>query len=265
MPELPEVETVKNDLKQSLIGEKIKNIEIFYPKLIEKGDVNLLKGHEIQNIKRRGKWLIFIIDNLFCLVHLRMEGKFFYQKDLLEPPKYTLAKWSFLSENCLFYTDFRKFGKMQILESLENSVISCLGVEPFSPELNEKYLAEKFAKSQKTIKALLLDQEIIAGIGNIYADEILFQSHINPQTKAKTLKTCDLSLLISKIQTILKQAINEHGTSIRSFSSLGQTGNFQNFLKIKRKKGQLCEYCKHEILTTKISGRMTYFCPNCQK
>ena len=178
MPELPEVETVRQVLKTHVLKRKIENINVLYTKVFENIDVKLvndyLKGQTINDVTRYGKWLIFCLDNYYMLSHLRMEGKYFYEVH----DKHDIVIFN-LDKGTLVYNDVRKFGRMYLLKLDElysdKSPLKKLGKEPFSKDLTLEYLKEKYKNSNKYIKTSLLDQTIIVGIGNIYADEILFK------------------------------------------------------------------------------------------
>lgn len=268
MPELPEVETVKETLKKKLLHEHILNIQILYDGIIAT-NIDEFKekiiNQEIIDINRIGKFLIMELNNYNLVIHLRMEGKFYikdFNDSILkhEHVIFTLDHYS------LRYHDTRKFGKMYLIN--KDELLSCypinkLGLEPWNNELNISYLKDKLNKNI-AIKTLLLDQSIICGIGNIYADEILFLSHINPLKKGYELNDKDCLNIINNTKTILEEAIKLGGTTIRSYtSSLGVTGRFQNKLMVHTK--EICPICKTNILKIKVNGRGTYYCPNCQK
>lgn len=272
MPELPEVETVRNTLKRRVLYKKIKEIQILYPPMIS-GDAKefqkILQGRKIIDIKRRGKWLLFDLQDYYLLSHLRMEGKYFLKnkKDPLEKHEHVI--FTFEDDTEMRYHDTRKFGRMILTskEKLEQvEAISKLGIEPISDNLTKEYLYQKFQKKTLPVKTLLLDQTIISGLGNIYANEVLFDANINPFKKGKdmTLEECEKIKKSSK--KIIEKAIEEGGTTIRSYtSSLGVTGRFQNQLMVHKREKQPCIKCGTKILNEKIGGRSTYYCSKCQK
>ncbi len=273
MPELPEVETVKETLKTRVINKKIKDVVINYDNIIEfpsvEKFVKQIVKQTIIDVKRRGKWLMFELDDYYLLSHLRMEGKFNLKKDNDQINKHEHVIFKFTNGQELRYHDTRKFGKMHLIKKDEvynQKPLNELGLEPFDPNLTTKYLKEKFKKKTLPIKTVLLDQSIIVGIGNIYADEILFLSKINPLKKASLLTIDDCNLIIKNTQKVLKQAIIDGGTTIRSYtSSEGVHGRFQQNLLVHTKEGEECLNCGHLIVKIKVSGRGTYYCPNCQK
>ena len=273
MPELPEVETVVRGLREKVVGRIIKKVNIYYDNIIEYPDVcsfqEKIKNQKINEINRYGKWIIFVLDNYYLLSHLRMEGKYF-----LRPKGATLEKHehvSFVLDNDieLRYMDVRKFGKMQLIEKENINKIGPfleMGLEPWDKNLNTLYLKEKFLRKKLPIKSCLLDQRIIVGIGNIYADEILFLSKINPLKEANSLSLEELERIIDNTKLVLEKAIEKGGTTIRSYTSLnGIHGLFQQELYVHSKEGQKCLICGSDILKIKVGGRGTYYCPKCQK
>ncbi len=274
MPELPEVETVKNTLKKRLIGKKITNVKIYYDNIIEYPDVKEFKekivGKVIKDMDRYGKWLIFILDDdYYLLSHLRMEGKYFFKKEEEELLKHEHVVFTLDNEIELRYHDVRKFGKMLLLKKNELDKIGPfinLGYEPWDKRLDVNYLKEKYQKKNLPIKSVLLDQSIITGIGNIYADEILFLSKINPIKEAKKLDDKELENIIIYTKQILEEAIKQGGSTIRSYSSVdGVHGLFQQNLLVHTREGEKCKNCNEKIVKIKVGGRGTYYCPKCQK
>lgn len=273
MPELPEVETVKRNLKQRLIGRKILEVKINYDNIIEypkkEEFIKQLTNEIIIDIERRGKWLIFVLNNYYLLSHLRMEGKFNFRKQNNEvlPHEHII----FLLDNNieLRYQDVRKFGKMLLIPKDKiNDIgpLKLLGYEPWEEKLTVDYLKTKYCNKSTKIKISLLDQSIIAGIGNIYADEILFLSKISPMKKVCKLKDEELKRIIINTRKILEEAIKEHGSTIRSYTSVdGVHGSFQNKLLVHTKENKPCPVCQTKIIKTKVGQRGTYYCPNCQK
>ena len=271
MPELPEVETVKNGLKEKVLNQKITNCKVLYSGIIAYPDKeNFIKeiiGKTINDIKRRGKFLMFELDEYYLISHLRMEGKYFIKNPSETLSKHDHVVFTLNKEKELRYNDTRKFGKMYLVkkDELENTPISKLGLEPWDKELTPKYLKEKLNK-KKAIKTLLLDQSIIVGIGNIYADEILFLSKINPETQGCNLTNKNLQDIIDNTRITLEKAIASGGTTIHSYTSVdGIHGRFQQELLVHNKKGEPCPKCQTEILKIVVNGRGTYYCPKCQK
>ena len=268
MPELPEVETVKNVLKKNLIGLKIKKVEVLYPEMI-KTDIDEFKKNLIEeefiDIKRYGKWLVFETTNYYLVSHLRMEGKYYYSSEYNQD-KHEHVIFYLSNGYYLRYKDVRKFGVMFLVNKdklFTDTPLKNLGYEPFDSNLNINYLKDKFKNKKNPIKTVLLDQEIISGLGNIYVDEVLFKSRINPFKKANLLSDLEIEKIIINSKEILTEAIKLGGTTIRSYtSSLGVTGSYQDKLLVHTKK--ICSICKSNIKVSKINGRSTYYCPKCQ-
>ena len=268
MPELPEVETVKNVLKKSILGKTIKKVDIRYNNIIET-DLNEFKKNIINqkfiDIKRLGKYLIFELDNYYLVSHLRMEGKYFIKDktDKIEKHEHVIF---YLDDITLRYHDTRKFGRMYLVDKdklYTDTPLSHIGKEP--NELTVDYLLDKLNRN-KPIKTLLLDQDIIAGIGNIYADEICFFCKIHPKTLGNKLNKKDIDNIIKYNNEILNKAIENGGTTIRSYtSSLGVIGHNQDYLMVHNRAKEKCKICNSIIVKTTVGGRGTYYCPKCQK
>lgn len=272
MPEIAEVETVRNTLKRQILNKKIKSVNIYYSKMIE-SDINSFEhdliGKSFIDIKRRGKWLIFETEDRYLLSHLRMEGKFFL-KNINEPKgKHEHVTIIFQDDTTLRYEDTRKFGRMNLIkkEELENTEsIKKQGLEPGDKNLTSTYLLEKFKNKRLPIKSVLLDQTIISGLGNIYVNEVMFYAKINPLREAKSITESECELICNGSDEIIREAIKMGGTTIKSYtSSLGVTGRFQANLKVHKKEGDPCTICGNPIKNIKIGGRSTYFCEHCQK
>ena len=271
MPELPEVETVRQGLIKKVKGRKILSCKVRWDGIIAYPDTNTfikeIKNQKINDIERRGKFLLFVLDNYYLISHLRMEGKYFI-KEMDEPlSKHDHVIFSLDNKKYLRYNDTRKFGKMYLVkkDELNKSPLAKLGKEPWDKDLDVTYLKAKLNK-KKAIKTLLLDQSIITGIGNIYADEILFLSKINPETNGSDLTNKDLKNIIENTRTVLAKAIEKGGTTIHTYTSVdGITGLFQQELLVHGKKDELCPRCKGKIIKTIVNTRGTYYCPKCQK
>ena len=273
MPELPEVETVKETLKLKLIGKKIKDVKIYYDGIIAYPEIKefskQIKNLPIKDINRRGKWLMFDLDKYYLLSHLRMEGKYFFKTKGDKLDNHEHVVFSLDSNEELRYRDTRKFGKMYLIKKEDiNNVgpIKDLGLEPWDTNLTKEYLKDKYKTKKLPIKTVLLDQIIIVGIGNIYADEILFLSKLNPLIKCCDLKDDDLENIIKYTKEVLEKAIKLGGTTIRTYTSVdGVHGRFQNELLIHGKDKGICPNCGQAIKKIRVGGRGTYYCSNCQK
>lgn len=272
MPEIAEVETVRNTLKKRILNKKIKDVNIIYNKMLENSESefkNILINNEFIDILRNGKWLIFELKDHYLLSHLRMEGKYFLKKsnDNLEKHEHIIITFS--DNTDLRYHDTRKFGRMKIVKKgdlLETEEIKKQGIEPIHDSLTKEYLYDKFKNKKIPMKTILLDQTIISGLGNIYADEVLYAAKINPLKEARNLTLDDCENIVKESRRIINKAIKEGGTTIKSYtSSLGVIGNYQNFLKVHTKEGSVCENCGGKIQKIKVGGRSTYYCVICQK
>lgn len=272
MPELPEVETIKRQLQRKIKGKTIKAVEIRLAKMV-KVDKNFFKkniiGAKIKNIWRRAKLLIFELTNSYrILIHLKMSGQLIYQG---EAGKHTHLIYYFSDGARLIHNDLRQFGyvklvaKEQLKELLEKK--ENYGPEPlakeFTLEVFEKLL-KKYPK--KKIKPLLMDQTFLAGIGNLYADEILFAAGVLPLRSVGKLKPQETKKIYQNIIHILKLAIKHRGTSADLYvDTEGKPGNFVSLLKVYGREGKKCFRCGGRIKRIKINGRSAHFCPRCQK
>lgn len=273
MPELPEVETVRRTLLKKVLHKRIKEVEVYYPNIVVIPEVSnfqdKLINQEIINIDRKGKWLLFELTDYYLLSHLRMEGKYNLKNINEDIEKHEHVNFIFDDDTCLRYKDTRKFGKMYLYtkdEVFKNKPLNELGLEPWDIELTVEYLKNKYVNKKLPIKTVILDQSIITGIGNIYADEILFLSNINPLMKASELMDDKLEKIITNTKKVLEEAIEQGGTTIRSYeSSEGVHGRFQQNLLVHNQAGNKCKVCDSEIIKIQVNGRGTYYCPTCQK
>jgi len=283
MPELPEVEVTKRALEKRLLSKKIIKVLIKNDNLRYKVNSRLknLKGFFIQKIVRRSKFLLLFFNRDFVLlVHLGMTGKFLikknnkslfsrhYHSDTLHG-KHNHIEFLFSNKISLIYNDVRRFGFF-ILENSKNiynsKFLKNLGPEPFSNKLTVNIVKNKMKKSSRNIKSCLMDQKFIAGIGNIYASEILFKSKIHPTTIAKSISSVKIKKLIKSIKEVLYIAIKDGGSTIRDFMfNEDNKGNFQNKFNVYDRYGLECHICKNKIQKLVINLRSTYFCPKCQR
>lgn len=268
MPELPEVETVVRTLETQIKNRTILDIKIHYKNIIE-NNPNTFKrkliSQTFKNFKRRGKYILFEMSDCTLVSHLRMEGKYFILDDSIPLDKHDHIIFYLDNGKQLRYNDVRKFGRMEIIDKKDDyREFKDLGPEPFDEEFNVEYCLSYLKDKKKPIKSVLLEQSFVAGIGNIYADEILFAIRIHPETKANKLKRKDVERLIQETRNILSNAIKAGGTTIRSYtSSLGVTGLFQLSLNVHTMKE--CPVCKNEITKIFVGNRGTYYCKKCQK
>lgn len=271
MPELPEVETVRRVLNDSIIGLTIIDIDIRYENIIDYDIVEFKKSiinKKIVDTDRLGKYLIFNLNEGNIISHLRMEGKYFYLPKNSLDNKHIHVIYYFDNGYMLAYQDVRKFGRMTYRLNNELFTIKPLSEVGIDPILNKKIdienIYDKIISRSVAIKTTLLDQSIIAGLGNIYVDEVLFLSKINPNRPSNSIKMEEVKRIVESSVSILSKAIEFKGTTIRSYtSSLGVEGQFQNFLNVHTKK--VCPNCKNTLSRVKINGRTTYYCENCQR
>ncbi len=289
MPELPEVEVVKRSLSGKILNLIIKKVKINDGNLRYKVNSRLLSkliGKKIKKIQRKSKFLIFHLDKKYCiLVHLGMTGKFlfinkknkkfktsfYYSLNEIKDQKHNRLIFIFQNNQKLIYNDVRKFGFLKILDILnlkKNVHLRDLGPEPFEKNCNLNYFKKYIKGRNRNVKNVLMDQKFIAGLGNIYVNEALFLSGINPQRKVKKLKNSEISIIIQNIKKVLKTAIRFGGSSIKDFSSSdGKSGIFQQHFRVYGREGEKCSNidCNMNITRTVISGRATFFCRKCQK
>lgn len=287
MPELPEIQTIVNDLNKTILNKKIKKVEIRLPKIVRyanKDFCTVLKDSSFQKISRWGKFIIIQLSrkNKYLVVHLRMTGQIIYinkdkiivgghsmennQFDL--PNKQTHLIIYFQDQSKLFYNDQRQFGFWQVVNPKElKEVQDKLGLNPLDREFSLSSFKKLLENRKGNIKAFLLNQKYIAGLGNIYTDESLFKAHILPFRKINTLTTKEIEKLYKAIKDILNLSIKYRGTTFNNYvDAEGRKGKFIKFLKIYRKEGQKCSRCQKEIIKkVKIAGRGTRYCSYCQK
>lgn len=272
MPEIAEVRTVARTLDKRIVGKKIIGIDVIYDGIID-GDVQAfkksVKNRHITSVDNYGKWIFIVLGDLTIMSHLRMEGKYFIKPKTDEINKHEHIIFHLDDNTDLRYHDTRKFGIMKIVKTNEiykTKEISKLGIEPDNKGLNKYYIYEHVRKSKNPIKTLLLDQTIINGLGNIYVDEVLFASNINPTRMGESITLNECEKIKNSVFDIITKATKAGGTTIRSYtSSLGVYGTYQNFLMVHTKVGEPCQKCGTKIVKTRINGRGTYFCPKCQK
>ena len=267
MPELPEVETVVQSIRDKLIGNEFENIEIRWPKVLfnfSKEDfLNTLINRKIQRVDRRAKFIIIGFDDDILAIHLRMTGKLYFQNNLSQK-KHISAIITMNNGGYFIFEDTRKFGRFYYYNS-QDYLNNKLGIEPLSNEFNDIWLKNILHNKKRMIKALLLDQNIIAGLGNIYVDECLWKSNIHPQTVSNKIPFKNILILCKEIKSTLQSSINAHGTTVVNFTFLnGQSGKYSDQLNIFGKEGSPCPRCSHTIKKKKIAGRGTHFCPKCQ-
>ena len=270
MPELPEVETVVRTLEYLIGGLRITDIDILYPPIVN-GDIpafsSALINKRFTGFARRGKYALYTCEDVVLMVHLRMEGRFYVLDKDSPISKHTHAVFHLENGKELHYHDVRKFGRLEILRPQDIDIrLSALGLEPFDKRLTGHYLRKIADKKNIGLKTFLLDQRYVAGIGNIYADEICFCAKLHPETSVGKISLKRFNEIAGCIKMIMSQAIADGGTTIRSYtSSLGVSGRFQLSLNVHMRKDEDCRVCGQKIIKTRVSGRGTYVCLHCQK
>lgn len=271
MPELPEVETVKNLLNKVVVGKRILSVEVIRKANID-GDsdlfVSTITGHTFLNVSRKGKFLIFHLDDrLIIISHLRMEGKYYEYGEGETHSKYAKIIFHLDGNRKLVYDDSRGFGKMKLSNEdsyLMEKEIAKIGPEPFNYK-DYKQLKNRCKNIKIPIKTALLSQEFISGLGNIYVDETLYLSKIHPHTPADLITLEQWEVIVNNASKVMNKAIQMGGSTIKSYHpGKGIDGNFQNELQIYGKQGEICPHCGHRYRYIKTNGRGTTFCPGCQ-
>ena len=274
MPELPEVETIRRSLEEKISGLTITSVDIYLEKIVkEPTSVEVFKervtGKRIEKLDRIGKYLLLhLSDGYVMVIHLRMTGRLLYVAQYEDVTKHTHLIFHVSNSYHLRFVDIRQFGTIYILKEDELKTIkglAVLGPEPLSDNFTAGFLSEKLHKKAKKIKQVLLEQDVVSGLGNIYADEVLFEAGILPDRKANTLTENEINRLYQSIVEVIKEAICHRGTSFRDYvDGDGEKGDHQNHLKVYQKTNQPCSRCQCHIKKEKIAGRSSHFCPGCQ-
>ncbi|RST76564.1 DNA-formamidopyrimidine glycosylase [Siminovitchia acidinfaciens] len=274
MPELPEVENVRKSLLQLVKGKTIQSVEAGWPKIIKhplevEQFYDALSGQTIHDLQRKGKFLVFMLDDYSLVSHLRMEGHYSVNQSEDPTDKHTHVNFKFTDGTEMRYRDVRKFGTMHLFKkgTEDNELpLSKLGPEPFSPACSADYLKSHFQKTERIIKAVLLDQTIVAGLGNIYADEVLYKAKVHPERKAKSLTDEEIQRLRHEMVHTLEDSIAAGGSSVNTYmNSMGLSGSYQDRLKVYGRNGEACIQCGTILEKIKAAGRGTHFCPACQQ
>jgi formamidopyrimidine-DNA glycosylase len=274
MPELPEVETVCNALEKALLGNAFIDIRTYTPMLRYPLDLQgntLLLNHEIISVRRRGRYVIIELNNLHVLIlHLGMTGKLRVTNDCENRGKHEHVLFLLNNGKVLRYDDVRRFGFIKVA-TLDKTLqlpteLSHLGPEPLSSVFNADYLYDLTRKRKCPVKNLIMDNHLVVGVGNIYANEALFLSQIHPEMHACSLSKKQCQKLVNAIKKVLKSAIQAGGTTIIDFKNMdGNEGKFHIHLNVYGKNGELCQRCRSIIEKVVIGGRSTFFCPDCQQ
>ncbi len=271
MPELPEVQTIVDELTNAVVAETIMSCRILRDSVIQ-GDSRhfgqILKNQRIEEIVRKGKYIVFSFSGSFWMVaHLKMTGKFILQNQSESPHKHDRVVFYLDNGRKLIFNDVRCFGRLELVEDLSaHSGLMKLGWDPWDNDLTAKTFLRKIRSRSIPIKTTLLDQSVIAGLGNIYVSEALFDAAINPTLEANSITERQVSKLLRSIRKILTLALKYNGTSISDYRRIDEKqGMFQNFLQVYGKEGQSCNKCASEIAKITQNQRSTFLCPICQK
>lgn len=279
MPELPEVETIKRELEKIIIGKKIVDVFVNNAKVIREGTkenfIKELKNAEIKNIIRRGKLLIIELSidrkreprlTRFLTIHLKMSGQLVYPRQGgVSPAKSTRVSFKFDNGKLLDFNDTRLFGELKIVDDFKDlKFIQELGPEPF--DIDTEQFRELIKNRKTKIKVLIMDQKVISGIGNLYANEALFKAKIDPRRPANTLSDKETNLLFTEIKATLLKAIKYGGSSVDDYVRVsGNKGDYVKYLEVYSRAKEKCVRCGKIIQRISLGGRGTFFCPNCQK
>lgn len=268
MPELPEVEIVVQELLfNQIVGKKVKNVEVLWPRTViptPEHFISLLEGKTIQGIKRRGKYLVFALsDDYFLYVHLRMTGRFTF-----DPPSHARVLVHLSDGRILYYNDPRKFGRLTLVAD-PGHLEEKLGLEPLEPDFTLSVFKTLIRGRQRQIKPLLLDQSVIAGLGNIYVDEALWLAKIHPKTLSSSLIDSQLQNLHKAVREVLLRGLETKGTTLGKGKSNfyrvdGTRGSHQDVLSVFRRTGLPCPRCGTPIIRLVVAQRSSHICPTCQ-
>jgi formamidopyrimidine-DNA glycosylase len=269
VPELPEVQNLINTLAPKIVGATIASASVLCDMSIARPSpedfAHLVVGRKVLGIGRRGKYLVFELDSGWYLVaHLRMTGKLLLQEAGTPAPGWARVAFCLADGRTVWFSDIRKFGRLAMTRDPQE-VITELGPEPLDPCLDEPSFHARMAGRRRPIKTLLLDQAFIAGLGNIYADESLYEAGINPLTPAGELDHAQAAILLASIRSVLERAIANRGTTFRDYvDAEGRRGGNQEHLSVYGRGGQSCPRCRASIERTRLAGRSTCYCPRCQ-
>jgi formamidopyrimidine-DNA glycosylase len=286
MPELPEVETIVRDLRKKILNKEIVKVDIKLKKIVKNSNkvfISTLQKNTIKDIRRRGKLLIFGLskNDRYLIIHLKMTGQLVYKKgnriigggheqqNIVNsvPNKYSHVRIHFIDQSILFFNDIRQFGFLKIVNKVElEKYLLNYGLEPLSRDFNIGSFRELIKGKKTNIKAFLLNQKNITGLGNIYVDESLFLAGIKPNRSVNKINDLEIEKLFKAIKDILKRAVKYRGTTFNNYVDAdGHSGNFVKKLKVYQREGQLCLRCKEGVIEkTRIAGRGTRYCSQCQ-
>lgn len=274
MPEMPEVETIRRTLTGKVTGQRIARVDILLPRLIKWPGAEefgaAVTDTTITRLDRRGKYLLFFLDNgQVMVVHLRMTGRLYYVKAGAPPDRFTRIIFALANGDTLIYADSRTLGTLYALPTDELwriSGLASLGPEPLSAEFTAEYFKGSLAGRKVTIKGLLLNQQLIGGLGNIYVDEALALAGIRPERAAASLTDDETARLYTAVNAVIAQGIEHGGTTFRDYrDGAGEKGSNQHHLRVYGRKNEACHICGATIERSEVAGRGTHYCPQCQR
>jgi len=268
MPELPEVETTKKGLEQLLTNKTITNVEIRNPNLrwiVDKSIKSKITNQVIRSFSRRGKYILFNLDEGYLMIHLGMSGKINVVdiNESLQKHDHFLLHFD---NKVMRFNDPRRFGSIFYLESLDHKLLNSLGVEPLEDSFHENYLFKNSRNKSQNVKTFIMDSKIVVGVGNIYACESLHKTGINPKSKANKISKKRYAYLTRNIKKVLKKAIKAGGTTLQDFTKVdGKPGYFSQELSVYGRENENCRNCNGKIIRIVQNQRSTFYCPKCQK
>lgn len=278
MPELPEVETIKRDLQKKIKGKRIKDVVVNVNKILKKPSIKEFiartSGKVIKEVNRRGKYIIF---NLYSgeklIIHLGMTGLLIYpfnQKSIEKIiPKHNHLTFTFTDDTQLVFNDIRRFGKVHLVYEInEVEGMTKLGIEPLDENFTKEFFIQMIRKKKNKIKSLLMKQDFITGLGNIYANEVLYRANIHPLRTASSLTKEEIEKLFREIKSVLNEAVEFRGSTVADEvyrDTGGEEGKFAKKLQVYARKGEPCRKCGNTIEVIRIEGRSSFICPKCQK
>ena len=268
MPELPEVETIVRDLNKSLRCKKFSDVivhDAFLLRQKQEDFIQRIKGQSIEKITRRGKAVVVLLSSgEFLVIQLMMTGQLIANglKD-----KHSRFTFTFSDGSCLLYNDQRRFGQLRVIARLSDlKHFNILGPEPFAKDFTPAFIRDAFRKTNRPVKNVLLDHTFVAGIGNIYACEILFRSRLSPKRQARRISMTEARTIHQNIIKVLKEAIVHRGSSVRNYrDGFGQEGRFNERLAVYSREGLPCPRCQKPVQRISQAGRGTFYCGHCQK
>ncbi|KAA3617367.1 MAG: DNA-formamidopyrimidine glycosylase [Calditrichaeota bacterium] len=267
MPELPEVETVARELRGFVLNKQIDEIEALWGRSFQNETDVDLSGQTIKSIGRRGKYLIVNLSKTYLIIHLRMTGQVLYIDDIANADlkDYIRVVISLKDRSALLFKDVRKFGRITHVENVENK-IAHVGVDALDKRVTQAYFCGLLNKSSMSIKAFLMAQKYVSGMGNIYTDEALFLSKVHPSIPANKISNKNAANLYKNMRSVLQSSIDNMGSSISDYRDpSGNEGTNQNYFFVYGRTGLPCKYCGTDIEKIKFAGRGTHYCPSCQK